>query len=278
MDAKTAKKLRKNQIKILNEIIRICEEENIKYFLDYGTLLGAVRHKGYIPWDDDIDIGMFREDYEKFMKIAPKKLQDGFILCNYKTEKDYFLSFAKVRLKNTIMLEKENENLDINNGIWVDIFPYDNLSRPNSIFIKVRKKVFDVSTTLISIKLNLNYYKDEKKKKILKIIVKFLPLKLLHFIRNFACKININKNSNYICNLDEDKKELTYNGFVRSKMLPNKNVTFEGKEYKTCSEIDYVLTAKYGDYMKIPKKEDQKTHNPLIIKFEDGEVVEFKKE
>lgn len=277
MNDEIKKELRSEQIKILDEIVRICKEENIKYFLDYGTLLGAVRHKGYIPWDDDIDIGMLRKDYNKFIRVATKKLKEDFILCYYKNEPHHFHTFAKVRLKNTIMLESLYQHLDINNGIWVDIFPYDNLNKPNSTFIRIRKKIFDVITTFISIKLDIDYYKNTAKKIKLKKVLKFIPLKLLYSIREFACKINFNNSSKYVTCLDEEVVKCC-KGRIRNKVFPYKELLFEGKKYLVCNDYDYVLKNEYGDYMKIPKKSEQKTHNPLLLKFESGEVVDFRKE
>lgn len=127
MDNETLRKLQLVELEIANEIKRVCVENNIKYFLESGTLLGAVRHGGFIPWDDDMDIGMMRDEYEKFLKIAPEKLSSEFILQTWKNEKDYSLTFAKVRKLDTIFLEYEFKDSSMHNGIWVDIFPYDSV-------------------------------------------------------------------------------------------------------------------------------------------------------
>lgn len=95
--------LRKEQIAILDEIVRICNDNGIKYFLDYGTLLGAVRHKGYIPWDDDIDIGMLRSDYEKFIKSYPSDKNNKYFVQTLETDPNYWHSYARIRKKNTFM-------------------------------------------------------------------------------------------------------------------------------------------------------------------------------
>lgn len=87
------------ELEILKKIDEVCKKHNINYWLDSGTLLGAVRHQGFIPWDDDIDIGMLREDYEKFLKVAQKDLGDDYFLQTRSTDKNYPLVFAKVRKK-----------------------------------------------------------------------------------------------------------------------------------------------------------------------------------
>lgn len=273
MNLEHQKKLRTSQIKILDEIVRICKEEKIEFFLDYGTLLGAVRHEGYIPWDDDLDIGMLRKDYKKFLKIAPKKLKDNFTLCYYKTEKNHWHTFAKVRLKNTIMLEEGNKHLDMNFGIWVDIFPYDNIIKPNTLFVKLRKKLFDIITTFIALKLNINFYQNKEKEQKLKTISKFLNLKFLYLSRELISQMNINNKTKYICCFDEEVNKCC-NGLLREKIIPYTNIKFEKRKYSVPKDYDYRLKQQYNDYMIIPPKEQQITHNPLKIVFEDGEIIE----
>ena len=112
------------QLDILKEIHRICVKYNIKYFLDSGTLIGAVRHNGFIPWDDDIDIGMLRSEYKKFEKIVPKALGEEFVWQSWKNDNDYALPFGKVRKRNTVYIEEKSGSLE-QCGFYVDVFPYD---------------------------------------------------------------------------------------------------------------------------------------------------------
>ena len=115
-------------LKMLNDITKICDENGIQYFLDGGTMLGAVRHHGFIPWDDDVDIAMRREDYEKFLNVCKTKLnQELYFLQNEQTEKNYIHAFTKIRLNGTHIIEEFSKNVDIHNGIFIDVFPYDNV-------------------------------------------------------------------------------------------------------------------------------------------------------
>lgn len=117
------------QLEILSEIIRICEKYKLKYFAIGGTLLGAARHKGYIPWDDDLDIAMPRFDYDKFCKIAPGEFRSPFFLQTEETDPGYLLRHAKVRNSNTtgILTSQKDNKYQFNQGIFVDIFPLDKL-------------------------------------------------------------------------------------------------------------------------------------------------------
>ena len=128
---------------ILKEVHKICEKHNIKYFLDAGTLIGAVRHKGFIPWDDDLDIGMLREDYRKFLEIAKKELPDNLFLQTFDSDENYdiYQVPCKIRYNNTLFIQKViAENPDMHNGIYIDVLPYDSLPKSKFVY-KIQRKI-----------------------------------------------------------------------------------------------------------------------------------------
>lgn len=117
--------LQKIELDLFRCFAETCEKLNLNYFLVCGSALGAARHGGFIPWDDDFDVGMYREDYNKFMELAPALLPEGIFLQNYKTDPQYPYIFSKLRNSNTTFIEKLLSNFDINHGIYMDIFPLD---------------------------------------------------------------------------------------------------------------------------------------------------------
>lgn len=161
MDKDTLRKVQLTLLEIAKEVKRVCDENDIKYYLDSGTLLGAVRHSGFIPWDDDFDIGMMREEYDRFCKIAPFALNSNYYLQTWENDEKYAVPFAKVRKKNTIYREnKANPNL--NNGFYVDIFPYDNAPVSLDSKVKLMKNLSGIER-LILMKCNYQPWQEQQK-------------------------------------------------------------------------------------------------------------------
>ena len=125
-------KLKDKEFKNLLEFDRVCKQLGINYTLSSGTLLGAVRHGGFIPWDDDIDVAMLREDYNKFIAEGQQLLPEHLFIQTYETDKNYPLNFSKIRDVSTVLIEYCTRNLQMKNGAYIDIFPIDKVSS-NSI-------------------------------------------------------------------------------------------------------------------------------------------------
>lgn len=260
------KDLRKAQLlmlKILKEVHKICEENNIKYFLSDGTLIGAIRHQGFIPWDDDLDIGMLREDYEKFCKIAPQILSENFILQNFQTDKGYGLQYGKVILKNTVWIEKVAKNTNRQwSGIYIDIFPYDNITE-NKKMQKLINRLYIFIQGLILIKfkyINISNYESMAKK--LKYVLKKIYLctiskKLLIYIRDSICKRYLNKSKTLVTKYGGNfyKNQNPYN-FYKDLTLQK----FEDTSFYIPKNYDKILKNLYGNYMEIPPIEKQRQH------------------
>ncbi len=262
------RKLHNEELTILKYVTHVCDLLNINYILYAGTLLGAVRHKGFIPWDDDIDIAMPREDYEIFLSKAPKLLPEHLFVQHYTTDA-INIPYIKVRNKNTLFLEADNKSQHICHGIFIDVFPFD---RINNNKVRYRVELFKLK---LFTKISSCYYQDyinsictSYKKVIAKFIhysiCKLIPLtSLMRFEDNRRKRRNSKSEDYYMIHAFDDKGLISYNDFfARSK--------YEFEECIFWGSLNYDLHLKkmYGDYMIVPPKEKQITHKPLQVKFE----------
>ena len=140
------KKLQSIETEMFRVFIEVCEKLNLRYYVLGGTLLGAVRHGGFIPWDDDIDLGMPRDDYEVFLREAPSLLPSHLFLQNYRTDPEYCLNITKIRNTGTTFIEYESRQQDICHGVFIDIFPLDHY--PDTawaeLLYKIKRRVLKV--------------------------------------------------------------------------------------------------------------------------------------
>lgn len=240
------------QIAFLLETDRICRKHNIKYFLGGGTLLGAVRHKGFIPWDDDADIMMLREDFDRFCEIAPSELPDNMTFQSYHTDKACFYEFAKIRMNDTFFATSfAKDHQAMHNGIAFDIFCHDKTA--NS---KIGRKIH-MAMTLFTRALvfnRWNHRKAENGSKIQSIITNFfkniIPLKLSMWLEVRTLKFFKNKkNAKY---LYDGMGRNIYNGAFPAEYLNDViYADFEGYKLPIPKEYDKYLTFLYGDYMEL---------------------------
>lgn len=264
MDEKTMIELRKVEVEILSEIHRICVKNNLNYFLCGGSLLGAVRHKGFIPWDDDIDVAMPREDYNRFIEICINgALDNKYILQNTDTEQEYHLPFTKIRKDNTLFDESGVKNLNIHKGIFVDIFPLDYTKKNSGIVYHCRDKIIKNLVHVVSMR-QLNAQPVSKISQMLYIITKPLSvhriIKISDFISSF--KKRGNYYVDYASYIECSKETVPIEWYGEPLLLQ-----FENKEFYAPQEYGLVLKQLYGDYMKLPPEEERVNHNATKILF-----------
>lgn len=264
--------LQKIELEILKKIDEVCKKNKLRYWLDSGTLLGAVRHHGFIPWDDDIDIGMLREDYEKFLKVAPNDLGNDYFLQTRNTDKNYPLFFAKVRKNSTSFVEWAFRDLDMHHGIYVDIFAFDTLPLANTEeyvrhCLKLNRQSIRKYVPTVNKKptLSLSYIKGWLKKKLARVFFMFIPSK--------AFDENINEQFTKYANESYPNKKLaclSFNDpyyFYENNILPTKNLKFEDYEFPVPNNYDEHLKTYYGEYMIIPPVEKRETHSVKLIDY-----------
>ena len=242
IDSQTIKKAQLIMLDMLIEFDKICQKHDLKYWLDSGTLLGAVRHDGFIPWDDDVDISMPIEDYQKFCKVAGDELAETMFLQNTKTDNTFPFDYTKIRDNRATIIEFHEEGKDVkyNQGLFLDIFPM--LAIKDT---KLHNFFYKYSFTAIRF---FSAKKFEQKS------LRKLFISLLHKLH-----------------LDWDKKDtkIIYGGempdvagaFSYNRIFPLKKMKFEGLEFFAPNDSDDYLQELYGkDYMKLPPVEKRTVH------------------
>lgn len=238
----------------LIELIRLCKILNLNFYSIAGTLLGAFRHGGFIPWDSDLDVAMMREDYEIFIKKANEHIDDKFIVQSDFNDKNNRTSFARIRVKNTFINEKNNMPNQNFNGFYIDIFPIDKIDKkPNTLSIIFHK--------FIKILIRIKAYKSGKKYSSTKFrsFIGFLlnaaffavPKKGLDNYIDSYMKRHYASDTGLITNYNSKYgiKKQTMSRLIYS---PPKKYIFEGIEIPIPNKSESWLIRIYGDYMKMP--------------------------
>lgn len=248
-----------------NDILKFikdkCDEFNINFFLGYGTALGAVRHKGFIPWDDDIDILMFRNDYEKFKSVMRKET-GRYRLADVEVDDKYFLLMPKVYDTMTYSVWPVS-NILYDYGVWVDIFIIDGLPEGKNEQIRLSKKLNNIQRYYNISVFKIKFYKNLKSN--IHVLLTLWP-KLFgprYFVKKlYGILKHKTVDSNIVASMIFDPKNDRENFIFRKEMFGDGVfLMFEGVEYKVPELFDEYLTMLYGDYMKLPPVENRKSHH-----------------
>lgn len=249
--------LKKVQLNLLDHVSDFCKKNRIRYWLDAGTLLGAIRHKGYIPWDDDIDIGMLRTDYDRFVKKFNKYNKKYQCYCIENNEK-FCYPYAKVLDKSTVLYEPDRNGKKL--CVNLDVFVYDNAPDDE----KMRKRMFDIRDFYYTLNILRTYHHEPNGKWYRKLAIYIFRFFLLLFPRSFFCKKTIQNSKRF-----EGRETRCVGNFTSiSRVVCGKEVfdsfievEFEGKRYPAPSGYDEWLKAFYGDYMVLPSEEKRVSHH-----------------
>lgn len=248
--------LKEKELELFKAFISVCDQLQLTYFVVGGTLLGAVRHKGFIPWDDDIDIGMLRADYEVFLAKAQAMLPQHIFLQTVDTDPEYLGNYAKLRHSGTTFLETAVKHRKINHGIFIDIFPLDYY--PDS---EKEQKRFQRLNKLYTIRIGADFRAG----------VESLKWKIAHT----AAKILLPSVNKTLHKRDKLMKECTRGSRIAShcgvwdkkEIVPAQwymettTLEFEGLQVSAPKAYDAWLTHYYNDYMQLPPEEKRQTHH-----------------
>lgn len=266
MDNVTLKKVQMIQLEMVKYIHRICEQNNLSYIMLGGTLLGAVRHKGFIPWDDDLDIGMPREDYDKLITLLTEKSDPAYFIQTYETEKHGITPFAKLRKNGTTYLQKGTEGIDFHVGVFIDIFPLDFIPAP--LEKKNRRRQLRLREYNFAIKRKEGYIVERTGIKRLKslpsFVLSFLPKSvLISWIDRIAgsCE-KTDWYASLFSNYTVDKVYYSRED-LESRML----MEFEDTQLYAPKDWEGLLTRMFKKYMELPP-EDKRDSGHNVVKIE----------
>lgn len=263
------KHLQEVLLMILKDTAEVLDKHDLPYYLYAGTLLGAVRHGGFIPWDDDIDIFMFREDYDKALPILQKELADKYDIIEMNIQETCFSTFAKISLKGTVFGRWYSEHVDFEIGISIDLFPLDNV--PDSDFGLKLHRIFYrllyqfVINYIVKVDMYTKFstFMHHSVHKILN----FLPIS----VKTWK-KLLTNEMTHY--NKKETKKvtevfdPIVVTAFYREDFEPAIKLKFEDAEFRSPHNYQRILTQCFGEnYMELPPEEDRYNNAPKDLDF-----------
>jgi lipopolysaccharide cholinephosphotransferase len=249
------------QLEILVELERICNENNIKYCLGYGTLLGAIRHKGFIPWDDDVDVIILRSEYEKLFEVCKTELGKNFFLQDTNTDSNYRWGYAKIRRNGTEYIRSGQEHMHYKTGIFIDIFIMDNVS-DNPFLMRFQNwACFALRKILWS-----EAGKVSEKSALLRIwyqILSCIPRNAIFSFYNAIIKRNNVKETKLVRSMLFQMFHKGEFGFKREWLTNLTKMEFEGSLFPVPTDYHGYLSFTYHNYMQPPSPDKRAGHAPV---------------
>ncbi|MGI5897463.1 MAG: LicD family protein [Oscillospiraceae bacterium] len=259
---------------LLKEFVRICDKHDLDYFLTGGTAIGAIRHKGFIPWDDDIDVGLLRDDYEKFLEVAPSEIKEPYEVVNARTNPHFPACNSNLSKKDSLHIPEEFKNCKYQYAIGIGIFPYDNVPEDAALRKKQIRKAWFWS--------KLRFLRATPSP--------HLPIKgigaavakaacaVIHYAM-VVCRISnrwlyrqyekaamkYHNQTNLYTDMSDTKPEIWR--VTKEDIFPVQYAEFEQIKVKIMNHNHEMLTNGFGDYMQLPPVEDRKNHYPSTLEF-----------
>ena len=239
-------RMQKRMLEVLEVIDDICARHNIPYWLSGGSMLGAVRHQGFIPWDDDLDIEMLRPDFEKLMRILPSELPNHLALQWHTTDKNYFFQFAKVRDRNSELFERNGyDKVWKEHGIFVDIFPLEAVPRP------IKK----LSLLTFGHSYKMMRTAEDAQKVMWKVrALTWINRNLIFPVLRAVSCVWRTKYYDFALGIPYFEKCL------KDDFVPVRRVPYENTTVLIMKEAEKCLAYRYGDYMQLPKNPGSQCH------------------
>lgn len=265
MEQETLQAIHRMQLNMLSQLQRVCKENGLRYIVISGTLLGAVRHKGFIPWDDDMDIALVREDYEQLISILQKNPIPGCFMQEFRTDPHFHQPYAKLLKDDTVFLEEICRYGKARNGIFIDIFPLDHIKNPNQTSNEVRRIAARMLTFAIWHKENC-HMKRIGLRKLLNVaapIVGILPKSCLISLQR-KLVIRNHPEWDYVTNLFTCNYTVKRLHFRREDIEHAVEMPFEDITVSAPADWDGCLRRLYKDYRKLPPEEKRVSGHDIV--------------
>lgn len=255
---------------ILREFIRICEKHHLKYYLVEGSLLGAIRHQGMIPWDDDIDVAMFRPDYERFMQIAPGELQNAYALHSHRFQPDYIECITKLVNRNQYVVS-DAKGTPFTTNLWIDIFVIDGMPKGRIAYQLHKYRL--LATKLMLMWSNVDHYATARKRPFHETLM-IAAAKRFHFSRFIRTSAWLNRLDRAMARIpaDEHHDTVMFTSEYRFRSVhpfdcygKERIVPFDDLTVCIPQKAEEMLSRVYGDYMQLPPEEGRYKHKLQLL-------------
>jgi len=258
LDTTQVRDLQVQELEILKRIDRICQRHHITYYLIYGTLIGAIRHQGFIPWDDDVDIMMTRDNYEKFFAVRDE-LGPDFIIQDWRTTPEFWSFHPKVRqLRPKPYIDTMVEDVTDKNGLFVDIFLLDYLPRQSSIRQSMTAILMDITRLTLSAK-QYGHHDPSPVIRALSHVARLVPKSLIKAVMLWGSTRWDNGPKNWVVSYGAMMNHRTQVSPIGAYGQPVLR-PFEDTEMPCPQDHDLLLRGIYGDYMQLPDENDRTAH------------------
>lgn len=273
------KRLQQTELSMLKDFMELCDSHGLLYFGIGGTGIGALRHQGFIPWDDDIDIAMPRKDFEKFLRLAGKCWEGKYYILNNKTDSNYPMMTTRLCKCGTVFQEEVMKDVDCPFGIFLDLYVLDNIA-DEKIACQIQAwTAWFWSKMLVLACMEKPYLAQDGWKaqfiwavcKAVHRTIRFLhlPPALFRAHCESACRKYEGKRTKRMAFLPDTNP--FWNVVNKEKMFPLQKLPYEDTYLYFTNDIDTIMRDQYGDYMVMPPKEKRKTHYPYRLEFENRE-------